>query len=156
MKQFNAIDFLRALVDDVASSEREGKQFAADPSILGPLLLSVQQELTALTLRYDALNEGLWQVHKSDDSNWRVYSAAVSLEVLDGQGDGSDSPEEGCETKRDYVERPWTEEENADFEEFCETIDVPPTDPELAAAMEDGDLDFFNNDIWTGLKLCRA
>jgi hypothetical protein len=30
---------------------------------------------------------------------------------------------------------------------------VPPTDPELAAAMEDGDLDFFNNDIFIGLKL---
>jgi hypothetical protein len=156
MKQFNAIDFLRALVDDVASSEREGKQFAADPSILGPLLLSVQQELTVLTLRYDPLNERLWQVHKSDDSKWRVYSAAVSLEVLDGQGDGSDSPEEGCETKRDYVERPWTEEENADFEEFCETIDVPPTDPELALAMEDGEIDFFNNDPFVRMKLYRA
>ena len=51
------------------------------------------------------------------------------------------------------VERDWTEEEDADFLAFCETIDVPPTDPELALAMEDGDLDFFNNDIFTGLKL---
>ncbi len=57
MKQFNAIDFLRALVDDVASSEREGKQFVADPSILGPLLLSVQQELTLLALRIRAQSE---------------------------------------------------------------------------------------------------
>ena len=64
MKKFNAINFLRALVDDVASSEREGKQFAADPSILGPLLLSVQQELTVLTLRYDALKKRPWQVRK--------------------------------------------------------------------------------------------
>ncbi len=97
MKQFHAINFLRDFVDDVASSAREGKQFAADPSILGPLLLSVQQELTALILRYDALNERLWQVHKSDDSKWRVYSAAVSSEVLDGQGDGFDSPEEALD-----------------------------------------------------------
>ncbi len=97
MKQFNAINFLSALVDNVASSDREGKQFAAAASILGPLLLSVQQELTVLTLRYDALNERLWQVHKSDDSKWRVYSAAVSSEVLDGQGDGFDSPEEALD-----------------------------------------------------------
>jgi hypothetical protein len=66
----------------------------------------------------------------------------------------------GRETEKNYVsagvERDWTAEEDADFLAFCETIDVPPTDPELAAAMEDGDLDFFNNDIWTGLKLYRA
>jgi hypothetical protein len=78
------------------------------------------------------------------------------LEVLDGQGDGSDSPEEGCETKRDYVERPWTEEENADFEEFCASIGEIPEDPEWAAAMEDGEIDFFNNDPFVGMKLYRA
>ena len=60
MKQFNAIDFLRALVDDVASSERAGKQFAADPSILGPLLCSTSRELTLLTLRYEALKNSFW------------------------------------------------------------------------------------------------
>ncbi len=97
MKQFHAINFLRDLVDDVASSAREGKQFAADPSILGPLLLSVQQELTVLTLRYDALKNRFWQVRKGDDSKWRAYSAEVSSEVLDGQGDGFDSPEEALD-----------------------------------------------------------
>jgi hypothetical protein len=51
------------------------------------------------------------------------------------------------------IEREWTDEENADFLDFCDTIDVPPTDPELALAMEDGDLDFFNNDIFHGMKL---
>ena len=57
MRKFNAVEFLRALVDDVASSERAGKKFAADPSILGPLLLSVQQEHTLLTLRMRAQSE---------------------------------------------------------------------------------------------------
>jgi len=64
MKQFNAINFLSALVDNVASSDREGKQFAAAASILGPLLLSVQQELTVLTLRYEALKDRSGQVRK--------------------------------------------------------------------------------------------
>ncbi len=62
--KFHAIDFLRHLVDDVASSERDGKKFEADAAILGPLLLSVQQELTVLTLRYDALKKRSWQVRK--------------------------------------------------------------------------------------------
>ncbi len=97
MKKFNAVDFLRALVDDVASSAREGKQFEADPSILGPLLLGVQKELTVLTLHCDALKKRFWQVRKGDDSKWRVYSAAVSSEVLDGQQAGFDSSEEALD-----------------------------------------------------------
>ena len=97
MRKFNAIRFLRNLVDDVASSARDEKQFAADPFILGPLLISVQQELTVLTLRYDALKNRFWQVHKSDDAKWRVCSAAVSSEILDGQGDGFDSPEDALD-----------------------------------------------------------
>ena len=66
----------------------------------------------------------------------------------------------GRETGKYYVsagiERPWTAEDDADFLAFCETIDVPPTYPELAAAMADGDLDFLNIDIWTRLHLYRS
>ena len=61
-----------------------------------------------------------------------------------------------CATEKDYVLRPWTEEENADFERFCASIGEIPSDPEWAAAMEDGDLDFFNNDPFQGVKLYRA
>jgi hypothetical protein len=63
----------------------------------------------------------------------------------------------GRETEKNYVsagvERDWTAEEDADFLEFCDSIDVPPTDPELALAMQDGECDFFNNDIFAGVKL---
>ena len=97
MKAFHAGDFLRDLVDDVASSERDGNQFEADPSILGPLLIGVQKQLTLFSLRYDALKNNFWQVRKSDDSKWRVYSAAVSVEVLDGHEDGFHSPEEALD-----------------------------------------------------------
>jgi hypothetical protein len=62
----------------------------------------------------------------------------------------------GRETERDYVLRPWTEEENADFEKFCASIGEMPSDPEWAAAMEDGEVDFFNNDPFHGVKLYRA
>ena len=94
MKEFNAGEFLRNLVDHCASSEAEGKQFAADPYKLGPLLESASREFTLLSLRYEALKRKLWQVRKSDDSKWRVYSA---VEVMDGQEDGFDSPEEALD-----------------------------------------------------------
>jgi hypothetical protein len=97
MKKFNADRFLSNLIDDVVSSAREGKQFEADPSILGPLLLTVQEEHTVLTRRYEALKNEFWQVRKGDDSKWRVYSAAVSSEVLDGQQAGFDSSEEALD-----------------------------------------------------------
>ena len=97
MKQSHAIDFLRDLVDDCASSEGEGKQFEAAPSILGPLLLAVQKELALLSLRYEALKKRSWQLRKGDDSKWRVYSAEVASQVLDGQQAGSDSSDEALD-----------------------------------------------------------
>ena len=59
----------------------------------------------------------------------------------------------GWQKDKNYVERPWTEEENADFEKFCASIGVIPSDPEWAAAMQDGEVDFFNNDPFQGVKL---
>ena len=63
----------------------------------------------------------------------------------------------GCETEKDYVLRPWTEEENADFERFCASIGVMPSDPEWAEAMECGEWgEFFSNDPWYDMDLPRA
>ena len=59
MKQFHAAEFLRDLVDDCASSEREGKHFAADPSKLGPLLESALRAFSLLSLQYEALRKEL-------------------------------------------------------------------------------------------------
>ncbi len=94
MKEFHAGNFLRDLVDHCACTEAEGKQFAAAPSILGPLLCSAWRQLVLITLRYEALKNEFWQVRKSDDSKWRVYSA---VEVMDGQEDGFDSAEEALD-----------------------------------------------------------
>ena len=43
-----------------------------------------------------------------------------------------------------------------DFQRFCESIGQMPEDPEHAAAMQDGELDFFSNDPFQGVKLYRA
>ena len=78
-----------------------------------------------------------------------IRSAASGLATLIGR-----------ETEKNYVsagvERDWTAEEDADFLAFCDTIDVPPSDPELRLAMQDGECDFFNNDPFVGVKLYRA
>ena len=78
-----------------------------------------------------------------------IRSAASGLATLIGR-----------ETEKNYVsagvERDWTAEEDADFLEFCDRIDEIPSDPELALAMEDGELDFFSNDPFIGVKLYRA
>ena len=94
MREFDAAEFLRALEDACASSETDGKQFEADPSVLGPLLSSAWRELTLLSIHYEARRDQFWQVHEADDSKWRVCSAQVSSEILDGQQAGFDSPEE--------------------------------------------------------------
>ena len=57
---------------------------------------------------------------------------------------------------KNYVIRPWTEEEEKDFQRFCESIGQIPEDPAHAEAMEDGEVDFFNNDVFVGVKLYRA
>lgn len=62
----------------------------------------------------------------------------------------------GWDTGKDYVLRPWTEDENAAFAKFCASIDESPSDPDHAQAMEDGPVDFFNNDPWFDQELPRA
>ena len=57
---------------------------------------------------------------------------------------------------KNYVERPWTDEEEADFAEFVASIDQTPSDPEWAEAMCDGELDFFSNDPFYKVKCYRC
>lgn len=62
----------------------------------------------------------------------------------------------GREAEKNYVERPWTAEEEADFSEFVASIGRVPEDPEWAEAMEDGEIDFFNNDPFYNVKGYRC
>ena len=57
---------------------------------------------------------------------------------------------------RNYVLRPWTAEEDADFKRFCESIGETPSDPVHARLMEDGEVDFFNVDAFYDIELPRA
>ena len=62
----------------------------------------------------------------------------------------------GRGTEKNYVDRSWTEEEEEDFSNFVASIGVVPDDEEWAEAMEDGEIDFFNNDPFFGVTLYRA
>ena len=57
---------------------------------------------------------------------------------------------------KNYVERPWTAEEDADFQRFYESIGKTPSDPVHARLMEGGAVDFFNLDEWHDVELPRA
>ncbi len=62
----------------------------------------------------------------------------------------------GREAEKDFVERPWTAEEDADFAEFVASIGVMPSDPEWAEAMQDGEIDFFSNNPFYNVKCYRC
>ena len=59
-------------------------------------------------------------------------------------------------TDKNYVVRPWTKEEDADFEQWCARLGETPSDPVHARAMEHGLVDFMNNDPWYDMELPRA
>ncbi len=57
---------------------------------------------------------------------------------------------------KNYVLRPWTEEEEEDYQRFCDSIEKMPEDPVHARLMEDGEVDFFDWDEWPDEELPRA
>ena len=58
----------------------------------------------------------------------------------------------GSRTGKDYVVRPWTEEENADFAEFCASIDENPIDP----GFDPDSVEILSHDPWYDMELPRA
>ena len=47
-------------------------------------------------------------------------------------------PITGAMKAKDYVVRPWSQEEEEDFQRFCDSIGKLPDDPAHAEAMQDG------------------
>ena len=66
------------------------------------------------------------------------------------------SPITSAMADKNYVERPWTEEEEEDFQRFCQSIGEIPEDPVHARLMEDGAVDFFTLDEWWDVELPSA
>ncbi len=58
----------------------------------------------------------------------------------------------GSKTGKDYVARPWTEEENAEFAEFCAAIDAAPIDP----GFDPDAVEILTIDPWFDMELPRA
>ena len=93
MKQFHAGDFLRHLVDDVASSERAGKKFEADAAILGSL--QAQRRRVAFPIpnhhisfsRYRNFRFEYLGDFRADFEAWRVRGC-VADDQLNQTGEG--------------------------------------------------------------------
>ncbi len=58
----------------------------------------------------------------------------------------------GWEIERDYVERPWTEEENADFDRFRVSLDANPIKP----GFDPDSVEILSHDPWYDVELPRA
>ena len=58
----------------------------------------------------------------------------------------------GSRTKKDYVVRPWTDEENAEFAEFCAALDANPIDP----GFDPDAVEILTIDPWCEVELPRA
>ena len=58
----------------------------------------------------------------------------------------------GSRTGKDYVVRPWTEEENADFARFCASLDENPIDP----GFDPDSVEILSHDPWYDMELPRA
>ncbi len=58
----------------------------------------------------------------------------------------------GSRTGKDYVVRPWTEEENADFARFCASLDENPIDP----GFDPDSVEILSHDPWHDVELPRA
>ncbi len=58
----------------------------------------------------------------------------------------------GSRTEKDYVVRPWTEDENADFARFCASLDENPIDP----GFDPDAVEIMSHDPWYDMELPRA
>ncbi len=58
----------------------------------------------------------------------------------------------GREAEKDYVVRPWTEQENAEFSKFCVEIDASPIEP----GFDPDSVEILSHDPWYDMDLPRA
>ena len=58
----------------------------------------------------------------------------------------------GSKTGKNYVVRPWTEEESADFARFCASLDENPIDP----GFDPDSVEILSHDPWYDMELPRA
>lgn len=89
MIDFDTKKFLDLLVDACADVEAKDEPFKADPSLLGPRLLSASKSFSTQEMHLNALLENRWVVSQSpEDGLWRVSSADTG-KFAGGQEKGS-------------------------------------------------------------------
>jgi hypothetical protein len=88
--EFDAKNFLDLLLEAVVEADRAGKQFEADPELLGPRLMSAAKRVGADAMYLEALRDNRWVVARSpEDQRWRVWSADTG-KIVAGIKEGGD------------------------------------------------------------------
>ena len=88
--EFDVKHFLDALAEAVVEAAQAGKQFEADPDLLGPRLMTAAKRVEEDTMYLEALKDNRWVVAQSpEDGRWRVWSADTG-KILPGQEPGGD------------------------------------------------------------------
>ena len=91
------------------------------------------------------VNDGAVKVRKEPKLVGRIREAIRAVASVLAEMTGS-------RTEKDYVVRPWTEEENADFARFCASLDENPIDP----GFDPDAVEILTHDPWYDVELPRV
>ena len=95
--EFDVKVFLDALAEAVVEAAQAGKQFEADPDLLGPRLMTAAERVAADLMYLEALRGNRWVVAQSpEDKRWRVWSADTG-KIVAGIKDGGDDWEDALD-----------------------------------------------------------
>ena len=88
--EYDVKHFLDELAKECVEMAQDGKQFTADPDLLGPIAMTAAKRVEEDTMYLEALRDNRWVVAQSpEDGRWRVWSADTG-KILPGQEPGGD------------------------------------------------------------------
>jgi hypothetical protein len=95
--EFDVKVFLDLLAEAVVEAAQAGKQFEADPDLLGPRLMTAAERVAADVMYLEALRDNRWVVARSpEDGRWRVWSGDTG-KIVAGIKDGGDDWEDALD-----------------------------------------------------------
>ena len=95
--EFDVKHFLDELAKECVEMAQDGKQFTADPDLLGPIAMTAAERVTADLMYLEALRDNRWVVAKSpEDGRWRVWSADTG-KIVAGIKEGGDDWEDALD-----------------------------------------------------------
>ena len=95
--EYDVKHFLDELAKECAEEALAGKQFSADPDLLGAHAASAVERVEADLMYLEALRDNRWVVAQSpEDGRWRVWSADTG-KIVAGIKEGGDDWEDALD-----------------------------------------------------------